>query len=202
MAEKKIVDKKEIISTHQSISIPLYYQYIITIKREVKNQAQLFEAEATICESGKIRLTNFYISAKSPKNIKILIYNTTGNVIEIPKGIIIGYLTTKVKDQPPNYIPNFPQLCGYVNIISQTIYGQSKCYLLKPKQLKQMNLRNLDPFQQMQLKILLKNFNDIFANEDEFGRTNIIQHQIKTGDAIPIKQRTYKVLPASHKIIH
>ncbi|KAG9304426.1 hypothetical protein G9A89_019988 [Geosiphon pyriformis] len=38
MAEKKIVDKKEIISIWQSISIPSYDQYILTIKRKVKDQ--------------------------------------------------------------------------------------------------------------------------------------------------------------------
>ncbi|KAG9284022.1 hypothetical protein G9A89_022796 [Geosiphon pyriformis] len=108
MAEEKIVDKGEIISTHQTISILPYDQYMLVIKREVRNQLQLFEAEATICELGEIGFTNLYISAKSPKNIKISIYNTTGKVIEIPKGTIIGYLTTKVKDQPPNHISNFP----------------------------------------------------------------------------------------------
>ncbi|KAG9290057.1 hypothetical protein G9A89_010363 [Geosiphon pyriformis] len=122
MAEKEVIDKGEIISNHQSISISPYDQYMLAIKREVKNQAQLFEAEATICESGEIGLTNLYILAKSPKNIKILIYNTTGSVIKIPKGIIIGYLTTKVEDQPPNHIPDFSQLCGYVDITLQIIY--------------------------------------------------------------------------------
>ncbi|KAG9288781.1 hypothetical protein G9A89_023078 [Geosiphon pyriformis] len=39
MAEEKIVDKEEIISTHQAISIPLYDQYMLAIKREVKDQA-------------------------------------------------------------------------------------------------------------------------------------------------------------------
>ncbi|KAG9298630.1 hypothetical protein G9A89_012698 [Geosiphon pyriformis] len=61
---------------------------------------------------------------------------------------------------------------------------------------------NLDPFQQMQLKMLLNNFNDIFASKNEFGQTNIIQHQIKTRDTMPIKQRAYKVPPASHEIIY
>ncbi|KAG9284538.1 hypothetical protein G9A89_014142 [Geosiphon pyriformis] len=163
MAKEKVIDKGEIISIHQSISIPLYDQYMLPIKREVKNQAQLFEAEATICESGEIGLTNLYILAKSPKNIKIPIYNTTGSVIKIPKETIIEYLTTKVEDQPPNHIPDFPQLCKYM---------------------------------------LLNNFNDIFASKNEFGRINIIQHQIKTENAMPIKQRAYRVPPASHKIIH
>ncbi|KAG9288801.1 hypothetical protein G9A89_023098 [Geosiphon pyriformis] len=122
MTEKKIVDKGEIISIHQAISIPPYDQYMLAIKKEVKDQAQLFEAEAIICKSGEIGLTNLYILANSSKNIKILIHNTTGNVIEIPKRTIIGYLTTKVEDQPPNHIPDFPQLCEYVDITSQTIY--------------------------------------------------------------------------------
>ncbi|KAG9285376.1 hypothetical protein G9A89_010851 [Geosiphon pyriformis] len=97
--------------------------YTLAIKRKVKDQAQLFKAKATICESEEIGLTNLYILAKSPKIIKIPIYNATGKVIEIPKRTIIGYLTTQIEDQPPNHIPNFLQLCGYVNITSQTIYG-------------------------------------------------------------------------------
>ncbi|KAG9287510.1 hypothetical protein G9A89_023882 [Geosiphon pyriformis] len=117
MAKEKIIDKGEIISTHQPISIPLYDQYIVTIEKK-------------------------------------------------------------------------------------TIYRQEKCYLLQPKQLEQMNLGNLDPLQYMQLKMLFNNFNDIFANENEFGRTDIIQHQIKTEDVMPIKQRAYRILPASHEIIY
>ncbi|KAG9286002.1 hypothetical protein G9A89_022678 [Geosiphon pyriformis] len=98
IVKEKVIDKGEIISTHQLISILPYDQYILAIKREVRDQAQLFEAEATICESGEIGLTNLYISAKSPKNIKIPIYNITGSIIEIPKRTIIGYVTTKVED--------------------------------------------------------------------------------------------------------
>ncbi|KAG9286089.1 hypothetical protein G9A89_022766 [Geosiphon pyriformis] len=120
MAKEEIIDKEKIISTRQSISIPPYDQYILAIKREVKNQTQLFEVKTTICKSREIELTNLYILAK---NIKIPIYNTIRSVIKIPKGIIIGYLTTKVENQSPNHIPDFPQLCGYVDITSQTIYG-------------------------------------------------------------------------------
>ncbi|KAG9287637.1 hypothetical protein G9A89_023987 [Geosiphon pyriformis] len=190
MAKEEVIDKGKIISTHQSISISPYDQYMLAIKKKVKNQAQLFEAEATICKLGEIGLTNLYILAKSPKNIKISIHNTIGSVIEIPKETIIRYLTIEVEDQPPNHIPDFSQLCEYVDITSQTIYRQNKCYLLQPEQLEQINIGNLDPLQQMQLKILLSNFNDIFTSKNEFGHTNIIQHQIKTKDAMLIKQKT------------
>ncbi|KAG9292724.1 hypothetical protein G9A89_008312 [Geosiphon pyriformis] len=97
MAEKEVINKEEIIFTRQPIFISPYDQYMLAIKREVKDQAQLFKAEATICESKKIGLTNFYIPAKSPKTIKISIYNTTRNVIKIPKRTIIGYLTIETK---------------------------------------------------------------------------------------------------------
>ncbi|KAG9288768.1 hypothetical protein G9A89_023065 [Geosiphon pyriformis] len=130
MAEKEIIDKRKIISTCQSISIPLYNQYMLAIERKVKNQAQMFEAEATICELGEIGLTNLYIPVKNKNHIKIFIYNTTEDIIEIPKETIIKYLTTEVKDQPPNTILDFSQLCKYVNITSQTIYKQNKYYLL------------------------------------------------------------------------
>ncbi|KAG9295143.1 hypothetical protein G9A89_006124 [Geosiphon pyriformis] len=153
MTEKEIVDKGEIISTHQSIFIPPYNQYMVIIERKVKDQVQIFETETTLCKSGEIRLVHLHIPAKNHGHIKILIYNNTGNVIRIPERTTIGYLTTKIENQLPDIILDFPQLCKYVDITSQTIYGQEKCYLLQPEQLKQINLGNLDSLQYMQLKI-------------------------------------------------
>ncbi|KAG9293302.1 hypothetical protein G9A89_007548 [Geosiphon pyriformis] len=123
MAEEEIVDQREIISTSQAISIPPYSEYMLAIGRKEKEQEQIFEAEANLCESGKIGLINFYIPAKSYSSIKIPIYNNTGNVINIPEGITIGYLNTEIENQPPKPILDFSQLCEYVDITSQTIYG-------------------------------------------------------------------------------
>ncbi|KAG9298504.1 hypothetical protein G9A89_016501 [Geosiphon pyriformis] len=122
MAKEEIVGQGEIISTSQAISIPPYSQYMLAIERKEKEQEQIFEAEANLCELGEIGLINFHIPAKSYSHIKILIYNNTDNVINIPEGTTIGYLTTKIEDQLPNPIPDFSQLCGYVDITSQTIY--------------------------------------------------------------------------------
>ncbi|KAG9287858.1 hypothetical protein G9A89_017453 [Geosiphon pyriformis] len=169
MTEEKIVDQEEIISMGQAISISPYGQYMVGIKWEVKEQNQIFEAEPILCESGEIELINLHIPAKNYSHIKISIYNNTGNVIVILARTTIGYLSTEIENQLPSTIPDFSQLCEYVNITSQTIYGQSKYYLLQPEQLEQMNIRNLDPLQCIQLKILLNNFNDIFASKNEFG---------------------------------
>ncbi|KAG9286373.1 hypothetical protein G9A89_014539 [Geosiphon pyriformis] len=123
MAEEEIVGQGEIISTGQAIFIPSYSQYMLAIERKEKEQKQMFEMEATLCELREIGLINLHIPAKSYSSIKISIYNNTGNVISIPEGTTIRYLTTEVEDQPSNSIPDFPQLCGYVDITSQTIYG-------------------------------------------------------------------------------
>ncbi|KAG9289966.1 hypothetical protein G9A89_010272 [Geosiphon pyriformis] len=123
MAEKEIVGQGEIISTSQAIFIPLYDQYMVTIERKVKNQNQIFEAKTSLCESGEIGLINLHIPAKSHNHIKIPIYNTTEDAITIPEGIIIGYLSTGLENQPPSIIPDFSQLCRYVDITSQTICG-------------------------------------------------------------------------------
>ncbi|KAG9288602.1 hypothetical protein G9A89_006703 [Geosiphon pyriformis] len=85
MAKEKVIDMREIISTHQLISILSYNQYMLAIEKKVKNQAQIFKVEATNYESRKIGITNLYIPAKSPKHIKISIYNTMEKIIEIPK---------------------------------------------------------------------------------------------------------------------
>ncbi|KAG9286223.1 hypothetical protein G9A89_014209 [Geosiphon pyriformis] len=165
ITEEEIVGQGEIISTGQAISILPYSQYMLAIERKEKEQEQIFEAEVNLCESGEIGMINLYIPAKSYSRIKISIYNNTDNVINIPEGTTIGYLTTEIEDQPPNPIPDFSQLCGYVDITSQTIYRRDKCYLLQSEQLEQMNMGNLDSLQCMQLKMLLNNFNDIFASK-------------------------------------
>ncbi|KAG9301116.1 hypothetical protein G9A89_012499 [Geosiphon pyriformis] len=97
-------------------------KYLAIIERKIKDQPQIFEAEVIICKSGKIGIINLYIPAKSSKHIKIFIYNTTKEILKIPKETIIEYLCIEVEDQLPNTIPDFLQLCGYVDITSQTIY--------------------------------------------------------------------------------
>ncbi|KAG9303039.1 hypothetical protein G9A89_022128 [Geosiphon pyriformis] len=50
----------------------------------------------------------------------------------------------------------------------------------------------LEPQQQTQLKKLIAEFADIFTeNNNDLGRTNLVQHQIYTGDAKPKRQQAY-----------
>ncbi|KAG9303084.1 hypothetical protein G9A89_005042 [Geosiphon pyriformis] len=106
MVEEEIIGQGEIISG-QTIFIPPYSRYMLAIERRKKKE-QIFEAEATLCESGEIGLINLHIPAKSHNHIKIPIYNNTGNIVEIPEGTTLEYLTTEIEDQAPSSIPDFP----------------------------------------------------------------------------------------------
>eukprot|EP00063_Salmo_salar_P030992 XP_014005827.1 PREDICTED: uncharacterized protein LOC106574453 [Salmo salar] len=56
------------------------------------------------------------------------------------------------------------------------------------------NCQGLDDRQQRQLKQLLLDFKDSFAwGEDEVGQTHLVQHEIDTGDARPIKIRPRRI---------
>uniref|UniRef100_A0AAV2JLM6 Reverse transcriptase domain-containing protein n=1 Tax=Knipowitschia caucasica TaxID=637954 RepID=A0AAV2JLM6_KNICA len=54
--------------------------------------------------------------------------------------------------------------------------------------------------EQRELKALLQKWEQVFSqHEEDFGRTNIVQHQILTGDAAPIRQRYRPIPPMLYK---
>ena len=60
----------------------------------------------------------------------------------------------------------------------------------------QIHETNLSPSQAQSLKSLLQKYSTVFSKDSEDrGRTGIIKHHIRTGDAAPIKQRAYRVTP-------
>lgn len=59
-----------------------------------------------------------------------------------------------------------------------------------------INESNLSPSQVQSLKSLLQKYSAVFSKHSEDrGRTSIIKHRIRTGDATPVKQRAYRVTP-------
>src|SRR5207248_943542 len=61
---------------------------------------------------------------------------------------------------------------------------------------------NMTKAQEQELENLLKRYEDIFAKDEyDLGRTDIVKHEIDTGDCKPIKQAAYKVNPHKKKII-
>lgn len=59
-----------------------------------------------------------------------------------------------------------------------------------------LNHTDLTTEQRQQLETLLMTNSDVFSVHDQdYGRTNIVQHSIKTLESSPIKQRAYRTSP-------
>ncbi|KAG9295013.1 hypothetical protein G9A89_017807 [Geosiphon pyriformis] len=170
------------------------------VNQKIQDQALLFEASPKICSLANV--ANLYLLVKAHKHFKISIHNLTEDVIEIPEGTLIGSISADIQNpEKPQFIPNFTQLFLFCDITLQVWNLPKESYLFTPKEINKLNLGNLSTLQQMQLKVLLNQYADVFASKNEFGRTNIVKHQIDTGDARPIKQQAYCILPFSDNLI-
>ncbi|KAG9299701.1 hypothetical protein G9A89_013061 [Geosiphon pyriformis] len=134
-------------------------------------------------------IANLYLSAKAHKHFKISIHNLTKDVIKIPEGILVSSISANIQNlEKPQSIPDFAQLFLFCDITSQVKNLPKESYLFMPKEINKLNLGNLNTLQQMQLKILLNQYANIFASKNEFGCMDIVKHKIDTRDAQPIKQ--------------
>ncbi|KAG9285980.1 hypothetical protein G9A89_022656 [Geosiphon pyriformis] len=157
------------------------------INQKIQDQALLFEASPKICSLANV--ANLYLPAKAHKHFKISIHNLTKNVIEISERTLIGSISADIQNsEKTQFIPNFAQLFLFCDITSQVWNFPKESYLFTPEEINKLNLGNLSILQQIQLKVLLNQYVDVFASENEFGCTDIVKHQIDTGDARPIKQ--------------
>ncbi|KAG9284475.1 hypothetical protein G9A89_014079 [Geosiphon pyriformis] len=133
-----------------------------TVNRKIQDQALLFKANPEICSLANV--VNLYLLAKAHKHFKIPIYNLTEDVIEIPKGTLISSISLNIQ------------------------HPEKLHYLFTPEEINKLNLGNLSTLQQMQLKVLLNQYANVFASKNEFRHTDIVKHQIDTENTQPIKQ--------------
>ncbi|KAG9286071.1 hypothetical protein G9A89_022748 [Geosiphon pyriformis] len=148
----------------------------------IQNQALLFEASPEICSLANV--ANLYLPAKAHKHFKIPIHNLTEDVIKIPEETLISSIFTDSQNpEKPQSIPDFAQLFLFCDITSQVWNLLKESYLFTPEEINKLNLGNLSTLQQMQLKVFLNQYADVFASENEFKHIDIVKHQINTGDA-------------------
>ncbi|KAG9292899.1 hypothetical protein G9A89_016261 [Geosiphon pyriformis] len=142
---------------------------------QIQDQALLFEASPKICFLANV--ANLYLPAKVHKHFKISIHNPTEDVIEIPKETLISFISTDIQNpEKPQFISDFTQLFLFCDITSQVWNLPKESYLFTPEEINKLNLGNLSTLQQMQLKVLLNQYADVFASKNEFGCTDIVKH--------------------------
>ncbi|KAG9306877.1 hypothetical protein G9A89_002546 [Geosiphon pyriformis] len=88
-------------------------------------------------------------------------------------------------------VPNFSEIIGHL-LPKINPKPSSKNYHVVIEKLSRINIKQLEPQQKSQFKELIAEFADIFAeNNNDLGRTDLVQHQIYTGDAKPRQQQAY-----------
>ncbi|KAG9291635.1 hypothetical protein G9A89_022054 [Geosiphon pyriformis] len=114
----------------------------------------------------------------------------------------IGVIHSNIFQQElPQTVPDFSEIIGY-SLPKINPNSSSKNYHVVMEKLFRINIKQLELQQQTQLKELIAEFANIFAeNNNDLGRTNLVQHQIYTGDAKPRRQQAYRVAPESHQFI-
>ncbi|KAG9305665.1 hypothetical protein G9A89_022587 [Geosiphon pyriformis] len=105
--------------------------------------------------------------------------------ISIPN-IYISEGTKKVQT-----VPNFSEIIEH-SLLKINPNPSSENYHVVMEKLSRINMRQLEPQQQSQLKELIVEFANIFAkNNNDLGRTDLVQHQIYTGDTKLRRQQAY-----------
>ncbi|KAG9298681.1 hypothetical protein G9A89_012749 [Geosiphon pyriformis] len=104
----------------------------------------------------------------------------------------LGKSERGTQDENPQIVSNFIEIVKHTLLPNSNIILTTENYHLLEKKLSQINMGPLESQQQRQLKQLIAEFADIFAKDNnDLGKTNIVQHQIHTGDALSKRQQAY-----------
>ncbi|KAG9305679.1 hypothetical protein G9A89_022601 [Geosiphon pyriformis] len=192
----------QILRLLQPITISPFGEHpeIYTCPKPTTTQ-QNFEFNEQVCLEHNILIPNIYIP-EGTKKIQVTFYNPNNYPIILLNNLEIGVIYSNIFQQElPQTVPNFSEIIGH-SLPKINPNPSSENYHVVMEKLSQINMGQLEPQQQTQLKKLIAEFADIFAeNNNDLGKTNLVQHQIYTEDAKPRRQQAYRVAPESHQFI-
>ncbi|KAG9301350.1 hypothetical protein G9A89_018022 [Geosiphon pyriformis] len=175
-------ESHQILRLSQPITILPFGEHpeIYTCTKPTTTQ-QIFESNEQVCLEHNILIPNIYIP-EGTKKIRVTFYNPNNYPIILLNNLEIGVIHSKIFQQElPQTVPNFPEIIGH-SLPKINPNSSSENYHV--------------------LKELIAEFADIFAeNNNDLGRTNLVQYQIYTGDAKLRQQQAYRVAPESHQFI-
>ncbi|KAG9285002.1 hypothetical protein G9A89_009812 [Geosiphon pyriformis] len=182
----------QILRLSQPITISFFGEHpeIYTCPKPTTTQ-QIFESNEQICLEHNISIPNIYIS-EGTKKVRVTFYNPNNYPIILLNNLEIGVIHNNIFQQElPQTVIDFSEIIGH-SLPKINPNPSSKNYHVVIEKLSQINMGQLEPQQQTQLKELIVEFANIFAeNNNDLGRTNLVQHQIYTGGVKPRRQQAY-----------
>lgn len=105
--------------------------------------------------------------------IPVRVYNSGDSPCDVEEGVIVGMISTAEIESPESRSQKSDDIPPHL----KDLYDRS--------------IHNLDPQYHHQVKSCLIDYADIFSKtSQDIGRTDIVQHGIKTGDARPVRQKS------------
>ncbi|KAG9287526.1 hypothetical protein G9A89_019587 [Geosiphon pyriformis] len=194
----QLVNQKELLGKNER-GTQEHLEIYICLKSTTTQQ--IFESNEQVCLEHNISIPNIYIP-EGTKKVQVTFYNPNNYPIVLLNNLEIGIIHSNVFQQElPQTVPNFSEIIKH-SLPKINPNPSSKNYHVVMEKLSQINMGQLEPQQKSQLKELIIEFADIFAkNNNDLGKTDLVQHQIYTGDAKPRQQQVYRVAPESHQFI-
>ncbi|KAG9301368.1 hypothetical protein G9A89_018040 [Geosiphon pyriformis] len=151
-----------------------------------KRGMQSFGSTGRFTVPHEISIPNVYIP-KGMKKFRVTFYNPNNYSIVLLNKLEIGIIHSNIfQDKNPQIVSNFIEIVRYTLLSNPNIIPTMENYHLLEEKLSRINMSLLEPQQQRQLKQLIAEFANIFAKDNNnLEKTDIIQHQIHTEDALP-----------------
>ncbi|KAG9305124.1 hypothetical protein G9A89_007764 [Geosiphon pyriformis] len=152
---------------------------------------QIFESNEQICLEHNISIPNIYV-LRGAKKVRVTFYNPNHQLVILLNKLEIGVIYSNIfQQEQPQTVLNFSEIIEH-SLPKISPRPSFENYHVVMKKLSQINMEQLEPHQQKQLKELIAEFANIFAkNNNDLGRTDLVQHQIYTGNAKPRQQQAY-----------
>ncbi|KAG9291954.1 hypothetical protein G9A89_004892 [Geosiphon pyriformis] len=182
----------QILRLSQPITISPFGEHpeIYTCPKPTTTQ-QIFESNKQVCLEHNILIPNIYIP-EGTKKVRVTFYNPNNYSIILLNNLKIGVIHSNIfQKELPQTVPDFSEIIRH-SLPKINPNPSFENYHIVMEKLSRINMGQLEPQQQTQLKELIAEFADIFAeNNNDLGRTDLVQHQIYIGDAKPRRQQAY-----------
>ncbi|KAG9296977.1 hypothetical protein G9A89_001768 [Geosiphon pyriformis] len=135
---------------------------------------QIFESNEQVCLEHNISIPNIYIP-EGTKKVQVTFYNPNNYPIVLLNNLEIGIIHSNIFQQKlPQTVPNFSEIIEH-SLPKINPNPSSENYYIVMEKLFRINMGQLEPQQQNQLKELIAKFADIFAkNNNDLGRTDLV----------------------------
>ncbi|KAG9289458.1 hypothetical protein G9A89_008019 [Geosiphon pyriformis] len=167
----------QILRLPQPITISPFEEHpeIYTCLKPTTTQ-QIFESNEQVCLEYNILIPNIYIP-EGTKKVQVTFYNSNNYPIILLNNLEIKVIHSNIFQQElPQTISDFSEIIGH-SLPKINPNPSSENYHVVMEKLSWINIGQLEPQQQTQLKELIAKFANIFTeNNNDLGRTNLVQH--------------------------